>query len=230
MSRPLVSISMLTLNALEYTQKAVVSVLRHTPSLELLITDNGSTDGTQRWLKRMSAEDPRITLTLNPTNEGFIRPHNRANIAGTACNQDHLSTTLMRANCICLTSWFAIFFAWAMRFTASLCMYKILPFFPLILARNLPLRVLYSSTVNRLIAVSFLRFYSVSVLVAGSMINSLTLFFGASRNVNKITWSPLSSAGSPSGTSISRITYRPSFGILIIAPPHLASFQRYAIL
>ncbi|MEM4267009.1 MAG: glycosyltransferase, partial [Candidatus Nanoarchaeia archaeon] len=49
-SFPKVSIIMPVFNNLEYTKKAIAAIGRHTKGYELIVIDNGSTDGTKEWL------------------------------------------------------------------------------------------------------------------------------------------------------------------------------------
>lgn len=68
---PTVSILLTTYNFARYAGVAVESLLRQreAPDFELLITDDASTDGTADLLRR-HADDPRISLTVNPVNLG----------------------------------------------------------------------------------------------------------------------------------------------------------------
>lgn len=62
------------LNNLEYTKKAVASLVKHTNSdlFECLIVDNGSTDDTPEYLKRLVAERPDIFRSVRlEKNLGF---------------------------------------------------------------------------------------------------------------------------------------------------------------
>ncbi len=73
-ARPTVSVIIPVWNQLHYTQLCVQSVRERTPeSVELIVVDNGSTDGTGEWL---AAQADVHTIT-NPENLGF----------GPACNQ-----------------------------------------------------------------------------------------------------------------------------------------------
>jgi glycosyltransferase involved in cell wall biosynthesis len=61
---------MVTFNRLDYTKKAIPSVLNQTvKKFELHIVDNNSTDGTVEYLK--SLNDPRVKLTLWNQNKGL---------------------------------------------------------------------------------------------------------------------------------------------------------------
>jgi GT2 family glycosyltransferase len=50
--RPLVSVLMVTYGALEWVRRSVGALVEHTPPVyELVVVDNGSTDGTREWLR-----------------------------------------------------------------------------------------------------------------------------------------------------------------------------------
>lgn len=69
---PLVSIIILTFNRLDVTQACLDSIQRHTPQPhEIIMVDNGSSDGTVEWLKKRVAIQPTIRLIENSTNCGF---------------------------------------------------------------------------------------------------------------------------------------------------------------
>jgi len=69
---PLVSIILLTWNQWHYTEKCLASIRRHTSEpYELIIVDNGSTDGTAENLKALAAKDNRCRLVLNADNRGY---------------------------------------------------------------------------------------------------------------------------------------------------------------
>jgi glycosyltransferase involved in cell wall biosynthesis len=58
---PLISVIMPAYNAIQTISEAVHSVLRQTlDDLELIVVDDGSTDGTVDWLQRI--DDPRFRL------------------------------------------------------------------------------------------------------------------------------------------------------------------------
>jgi GT2 family glycosyltransferase len=74
---PEVSIIVLTLNQLEHTQRCIASVLAHTkPSFELIVVDNGSTDGTLDYLQQLAATDRRVAVIANASNRGFSGGNN----------------------------------------------------------------------------------------------------------------------------------------------------------
>lgn len=72
LEEPNVSIIILTWNQLEYTKECLEALDRHTKlNHEIIIVDNGSTDGTPNWLKERAAGDSRLRLALNSDNRGF---------------------------------------------------------------------------------------------------------------------------------------------------------------
>lgn len=84
-TQPRFSISILCHNSLDYTRRCIASVLRHSPpDIELIITDNASTDGTHDYLQQLAARfitgttPTIITRVTNPTNLGFHGPNNHA--------------------------------------------------------------------------------------------------------------------------------------------------------
>lgn len=71
-SVPLVSIIILTFNQLPYTRECIDALLKHTPqTLQIIMVDNGSTDGTVPWLQSLAVSDGRFCLVLNKENLGF---------------------------------------------------------------------------------------------------------------------------------------------------------------
>lgn len=77
-AEPVASIVMLTLNQLDYTKLCVASVLeRSTLPFELLIVDNGSTDGTRAYLRELAGSEPRVRVIHNERNTGFAHGCNQ---------------------------------------------------------------------------------------------------------------------------------------------------------
>ena len=73
-----VSIVVVTFNNLELTKQCIESVLRNISiTLELIVIDNNSTDGTQSYLHHLSVTNPNIKLILNDINVGFARANNQ---------------------------------------------------------------------------------------------------------------------------------------------------------
>lgn len=67
------SVITLTLNKLEYTKKFIESLNKYTTDYELIIVDNGSTDGTVEYIKSR----PEIKLIQNSENLGFSKGNNQ---------------------------------------------------------------------------------------------------------------------------------------------------------
>lgn len=67
------SIITLTYNKLDYTKKYIESLFKYTKDFELIIVDNGSTDGTVEYLKAIK----EIKLILNKENQGFSKGNNQ---------------------------------------------------------------------------------------------------------------------------------------------------------
>jgi GT2 family glycosyltransferase len=60
------NIAILTHNALEYTQKCLASIALCTPfEHSIFILDNASTDGTQEWLSKQSADNMHVELSTS---------------------------------------------------------------------------------------------------------------------------------------------------------------------
>ena len=67
------SIITLTHNKLSYTKKFVESLFRYTDDFELIIVDNGSTDGTREFISKI----PNVKLILNEDNLGYSKGNNQ---------------------------------------------------------------------------------------------------------------------------------------------------------
>lgn len=76
---PIVTISIATHNALEYTMKCMESILKHTVGIDykLVVTDNASSDDTVKYLRSLT-DQHEIEIVQNKKNVGFIGPHNEA--------------------------------------------------------------------------------------------------------------------------------------------------------
>ena len=74
----LTSIIILAFNEIEYTKKCVKSIRKHTPEPhEIIFVDNGSTDGTVKWLKTLTQENKNYKLIENKQNLGFAKGCNQ---------------------------------------------------------------------------------------------------------------------------------------------------------
>jgi GT2 family glycosyltransferase len=74
----MVSIVILTFNELQYTKKCVRSLQKHTPEPhEIIFVDNGSTDGTPKWLRGELKNNKNYKLIENRENLGFSRGCNQ---------------------------------------------------------------------------------------------------------------------------------------------------------
>jgi len=74
-----VSVVVVTYNGLVYTRLCLESVLASTgiANLEVIVVDNGSSDGTHEYLHRLAARDSRFCLIANGRNLGFAPAVNR---------------------------------------------------------------------------------------------------------------------------------------------------------
>ena len=74
----LVSIIILTMNALKFTKECVESIKNNTDyPHEIIFIDNGSTDGTIDYLRRVAISNPHYTLIVNEYNRGFSGGNNQ---------------------------------------------------------------------------------------------------------------------------------------------------------
>lgn len=72
-----VSIIVITRNRLDYLRECVESVLMQDyPDFELLVGDNGSTDGTVEYLRKLTSEHERVTARFNGRNLGSCEGRN----------------------------------------------------------------------------------------------------------------------------------------------------------
>jgi len=69
----LTSIVVVTMNAFEFTQKCLESIFTCTDAdpFELIVVDNGSTDGTWTFLESLARKHPNVRVLHNPHNTGF---------------------------------------------------------------------------------------------------------------------------------------------------------------
>ncbi|MDR1703033.1 MAG: glycosyltransferase family 2 protein, partial [Sporomusaceae bacterium] len=100
------SIVILTYNKLDYTKICLESIRRYTWDYEIIVVDNGSTDGTPAWLQTQKD----ITIILNAENKGFAGGCNQGIVKSTGdvivlLNNDTIVTPRWLDNLlICLNS------------------------------------------------------------------------------------------------------------------------------
>jgi glycosyltransferase involved in cell wall biosynthesis len=74
---PLISVGIPTYNGAKYLVKAIQSVLNQSyTNLEIIISDNCSTDGTAAIVTQLQQQDKRIKYVLQSSNIGFIKNFN----------------------------------------------------------------------------------------------------------------------------------------------------------
>ena len=75
---PPVTVILLTYNGLTFTRACLHSLDRHSdyPNWDLVIVDNGSTDGTPEFLEAYAAGRAHVRLMLRPDNAGFAAGNN----------------------------------------------------------------------------------------------------------------------------------------------------------
>jgi O-antigen biosynthesis protein len=74
----MVSIIILTFNQLNYTKECIESIQKNTPEThEIIFVDNGSNDGTVKWLKNVVKYRSNYKLIENKTNLGFAKGCNQ---------------------------------------------------------------------------------------------------------------------------------------------------------
>ena len=76
---PHYTVSILCHNRRAMTERCLRSVLANSPeAIEVIATDNGSTDGTGDWLRSMAEHDGRISVVANAENRGVSGPKREA--------------------------------------------------------------------------------------------------------------------------------------------------------
>ena len=70
---PRYTISIIAWNRLELTRACVSSVLAHSKDFELFLTNNNSTDGTEKYFNQIRDTNPhcKIHVIHNAHNDGF---------------------------------------------------------------------------------------------------------------------------------------------------------------
>lgn len=78
-SAPLVSIVVATYNGEKYLEQQLESLIHQTyPNLEIVVTDDRSTDGTPAILQSYAERYPHFRYVINDTNLGFIKNFEKA--------------------------------------------------------------------------------------------------------------------------------------------------------
>ena len=73
------TVSILAYGRLELTRKCVESVLKHSEDVEIVLTNNASTDGVKEYFDSVQpGHGQSVRVIHNATNEGFIEPNRRA--------------------------------------------------------------------------------------------------------------------------------------------------------
>ncbi|MGB8318229.1 MAG: glycosyltransferase, partial [Ignavibacteriaceae bacterium] len=76
-----VSIIIPVFNKLDYTKKCIESLYLNTPgslNFEVIVVDNGSSDGTKEYLEKQKALHENLNVIINEKNEGFAKANNLA--------------------------------------------------------------------------------------------------------------------------------------------------------
>ena len=77
-SQPLVSIIILAHNQLDHTRRCLESIEHHTPEPhELILVDNGSSDGTPGYFRDYAGRHQHVTVIANLSNRGFAAGNNQ---------------------------------------------------------------------------------------------------------------------------------------------------------
>ena len=79
MSAPLVTVICICYNHARFVKEALDSVVNQTyGNIELIVIDDGSTDGSGKVIKQWIASHPKTTLLLNARNLGYCKTFNKA--------------------------------------------------------------------------------------------------------------------------------------------------------
>jgi glycosyltransferase involved in cell wall biosynthesis len=79
MSQPLVSVICVSYNHANYLEQALDSVIQqYYSNIELIIIDDGSSDGSGKLIKRWMVNHPEATMILNGKNIGYCKTFNKA--------------------------------------------------------------------------------------------------------------------------------------------------------
>ncbi|HKF43735.1 MAG TPA: glycosyltransferase [Thermoanaerobaculia bacterium] len=101
---PKVSVAVVTYGNLEMNRKCLEAIYSRTlwPNFEVLVVDNGSTDGTPEFLRSVQAAYPNLSVTLNSFNAGFAAA---ANLALEKASGDYL--VLLNNDTVVSRGWLA---------------------------------------------------------------------------------------------------------------------------
>lgn len=82
-----VTIVIVSHNGLVFTKLCLLSLFANTPrdypDFDVVVVDNGSTDGTPEFLRLRARQEPRLRIILNADNRGFARANNQGLAAAT---------------------------------------------------------------------------------------------------------------------------------------------------
>lgn len=88
-SFPLVSVGIVTYNQKQYLKECIESVFEQDyPNIEIVVGDDGSTDGTQNMLLEYKTKYPNIQVILSPENQGVTANSNKVHFA---CNGKYIA-------------------------------------------------------------------------------------------------------------------------------------------
>jgi len=101
-AQPLVSVLLTSYNRENYIGIAIESVLRQTcGDFELIVSDDGSSDGTVAIARRYAERDPRIRLSINEQNLGdYANRRQAASLARGTYLKYHDSDDVMYPHCL----------------------------------------------------------------------------------------------------------------------------------
>ncbi len=76
---PKVSVIIPVFNKVDFTKRCVDAVYANThyPEYEIIIVDNGSTDGTGEYLRNLARENSNVKIIDNKENQGYAKANNR---------------------------------------------------------------------------------------------------------------------------------------------------------
>ena len=79
MNSPLVTVICICYNQSRFVEEALDSIVSQTyKSIELIVIDDGSTDGSVKVIKNWISIHPETTLLINATNLGYCKTFNKA--------------------------------------------------------------------------------------------------------------------------------------------------------